>query len=376
MRLKKIFQLIIIICVLSSLGQFSMAQMAMRPFSNTSPWNHPIERNAVYKEVKEMVGISLGLNYNEWTCGFYTAKNSDGTGTLYFQNDMWNILKHGVNIGKMYYKVYNDSNLPIVEAYLRANAHPLPYRPNTTIPWPANFYSTITPGSSDPSWPKAVVLQASKAYFSNTFYIPEGAVPSPDVDGLIAILQPNGMTLDCINAVVCSNGDIVCSMASYVDTSGEGTGLSNGRRASLIPSFAGLIRDGEISSGDIKHALVCLMSATVLKEEALWPAFAWDTNAGYTGSLPMGALLAIPRDINIESIGLTANGKCLAKALQNYGVYVADRGGPGGMSLLAELNARDLRWSGWLQDLNIIIPYLKWVVNNSPLNRGGGGEKR
>ncbi len=105
----------------------------------------------------------------------------------------------------------------------------------------------------------------------------------------------------------------------------------------------------------------------------MWPASAWDTNARYRGSLPMGALLAIPRAIKVDALPLTAPGKVVAHALQNYGMYVADRGGDGGMSVLAELQARDIRWTGQDHDLKVIKEHLQWVSNNSPQNPGGGG---
>ena len=112
---------------------------------------------------------------------------------------------------------------------------------------------------------------------------------------------------------------------------------------------------------------------TILKEAAQWPAVCWDTNAGYSGTLPMGALLAIPQSVNINSLGLTPQGLILARAMQNYGLYVADRGGSGGMTILAELKATDVRWTGQSNDLNIIKQNLKWVSNNSATTPGGGG---
>jgi hypothetical protein len=44
----------------------------------------------------------------------------------------------------------------------------------------------------------------------------------------------------------------------------------------------------------------------------------------------MGALLAIPPDININNLGLSKQGIVIAQAVQDYGIYIIDRGGDGG----------------------------------------------
>ena len=158
----------------------------------------------------------------------------------------------------------------------------------------------------------------------------------------MAVFQPNGLVLDTINTVVTSDGSIVTSMASYVDAKGDGTGWVNGRRASMIPSFAGLIRTGEISSGRIPHALAALAPNSLLKTAAVWPAAAFDRSSNYAGILPMGTLLAIPSTVDIGKLGLSPQGLVIARAAQDFGVYLVDRGG-GGLSFLAELGDPEIR---------------------------------
>jgi len=150
----------------------------------------------------------------------------------------------------------------------------------------------------------------------------------------------------------------------------------NGRRASMLPSFAGLIRRGEISSGRIPHALAVQMSKSLLTQQAMWPAYAFDRNSGYTGTLPMGALLAIPSWVNVDQLPLTATGKVIAHAAQDYGIYVVDRNGGGGMTMLAQLGDPEIRWSGDWSDLSTVTKNLQWVTNNSPTSVGGGGTPR
>jgi hypothetical protein len=71
----------------------------------------------------------------------------------------------------------------------------------------------------------------------------------------------------------------------------------------------------------------------------------------------------------------------IARAAQDFGVYVVDRGGAG-ITILAELGDPDIRWEGrgveppWWKDLEIIKNALQQVTNNSATTRGGGGTLR
>ena len=138
-----------------------------------------------------------------------------------------------------------------------------------------------------------------------------------------------------INTVVMSNGTIIPTMASYITAMGDGTGFSTGRRTSILPSFAGLIRKGEISSGRIPHVLAALAPQSLLEAAAVWPAAAFDRSSHYTGTLPMGSLLAIPPTIDLTKLGLSPQGLVIARAAQVYGVYLVDSGGSG-LTFLAE----------------------------------------
>jgi hypothetical protein len=347
-----VFSLTAIACCRPAEGTRPTGPARVRPFplfSEDSPWRHRIGSGALHVAVPQLESVTLCINYDDrWTSALYAATPSDRTGTLYFSMDTWSMLHRGMP---------NAGNPPDVENSLRMRASPEPL-------YPANPYSTVVAGSADPVWPMDY-HRAIDPYYSRTFSIPGGARPSPDSDGYISVLQPNGWVLDAYAAVVLANGDIVCMMASYVDSAGKGTGWSNGRRASMLPSFAGLIRPGELSSGAIPHVLAGMASPTLLREEARWPAWAFDMRAGYSGSLPMGALLAIPGTVDIGQLPLTAQGKVLARCLQDFGMYIVDRCGNGGLIVLADLNAPDIRWKGSDQDLQIIKRYLHWVSNNS-----------
>lgn len=327
------------------------------PFSSTSPWNYPIGTSATYASVTGLSSLGVGFNYNgEWTSSIVQASDTDPLAPLYWRQDIWSFLANG---GKV------CGNTSTAEQTLKQGE-------TQSILFPANYYSTIaTPDSSQ--WILPADYKAASVSYSSSPRLPKGACASPDTDGLMAVFQPNGMVLDLYEGVVMSDGSIVSAMASYIDAKGDGTGWWNGRRASMLPSFAGLIRTGEITSGVIRHALALQMSPTILKQQAIWPAYAFDRNSGYSGTLPMGALLAIPQTVNVDGLGLSTQGKVVARALQNYGAYVVDRGGSGGMTFLAELGNTEINWSTVSQDLGIIRNQLRWVTNNTAQTPGGGG---
>jgi len=337
------------------------------PFSETSPWNHPIGSGAQFTTVPGLSTFSASINYDDrWTSSIVIAQPSDpeigiSFGPGWGSNSQWAFLDGG---GK------TCGNVRSVELELLRYA-------TLTLPFDGNYYSTLsTP--DDSRWVLPTDYHKASQDYRSTFRFPYGACPSPDSDGLMAVFQPDGWVLDIFAAIVTSDHQVLGTMASYIDARGDGTGWWNGRRASMLPSFAGLIRTGEIASGTIPHALAVQVPSTLLKEQAVWPAYAFDRNAGYSGTLPMGALLAIPPAVDVTQLGLSPHGLAIARAAQNYGVYVVDRGGTG-INVMAELANPEIRWQpsaagpAWWQDISTIKNLLKRVSNNGPANIGGGG---
>jgi hypothetical protein len=335
------------------------------PFSSTSPWNYPIGKLATYADVSGLGNLAVAINYDDrWTASVVIASRRDPVVPVrFYRGDLWKFL---AGPGKV------CGNTPETELALKEASTP-------DVLFPANFYSTIS--SPDSSlWILPPEYKPAATSYWRTAYLPAGSCASPDTDGLMAVFQPNGWVLDLYEGIVLSDNSVIAAMASYVDARGDGTGWWNGRRASMLPSFAGLIRKGEIASGLIPHALAALMAPAMVTHEAVWPAYAFDRNAGYSGTLPIGALLAIPPQVDLDALGLSRQGKVIARAAQTYGVYVVDRGGTGGMTFLAELGNREIHWEGdartlasW-QELLIIKNQLKRVTNNSAQTPGGGGE--
>jgi hypothetical protein len=204
-----------------------------------------------------------------------------------------------------------------------------------------------------------------------------------------------------------------------------GDGRLGAHGGSELSTLGGTIRLGELRPGtQMRHALKVLVdSPTALGLCAgnfnacfTWPAATADSWAAAAGSgygsasdnkntaMKMGALLAIPAGVNINSIGLqSVPGKMLAWTLQNYGAYIVDStGGPGfdiaiedgaagskdtefqsdygfpfdgrlGYITLVDSAGQPTAQAQWVNDVRLIVGALQVVTNNSATSIGGGG---
>jgi hypothetical protein len=104
---------------------------------------------------------------------------------------------------------------------------------------------------------------------------------------------------------------------------------SHGARACGFPLVAGLIRVEEIQSGRIDHALA-LAYPHIRSHYYTPPA---STAQGTTNEalpdrgMPCGMRVQLDPDIDIDSLDLTPAGTIIARALQEYGAFIADYGG-------------------------------------------------
>ncbi len=360
------------------------------PFSQNSPWNMPIGSKAKYGKKETVLG-ALSSNFNNMfgTTQIQIASTSDplvkledntnldytGSNTKY-ENSLWYIANAPSGSPTFCYATSTQDVTAFEDSSVDPTVSGFPYDYN---PW------SVTPVGS---------YVAPSANYSNLFYMPAGICGSPDLDGLTSIIQPppSHFAVDLYAPIVLPNVTpfpIVISSAigTYYDLTGDGTGYWNGRRASMFPTIAGLIRDGEIANGTIPHAV-----AIVVDEDSLtnvngpvWPANSYDqpSSGGYGNCakcLPMGTLLAIPPGIVAAHTFYTAAGLAIATAAQNYGVYIVDagahptNGNPGEVAWLAQLGDPDANGQsqGYL-DLQWIQTQLREITNNSATKIGGGG---
>jgi hypothetical protein len=183
---------------------------------------------------------------------------------------------------------------------------------------------------------------------------------------------------------------------------------------SKLSTLGGAIRLGELRPGQQgpRHAL----KINVFEKMAFyncaddkancfrWPAFVADSRAldnygsinnNTNTAMKMGALLAIPFTVNINSLGLESEpGKQIAWTLQNYGAYIVDSAGGPAITLSVEDGANgskpaefqaDYGFSmegrirdntAWTRDMERLVNVLQVVNNNSATSIGGGGIPR
>ena len=163
-------------------------------------------------------------------------------------------------------------------------------------------------------------------------------------------------------------------------------GARVGSSASGVAGMFGLVRGHEVNVAGYKvqHALQMALDGRgtcgmMLKKQVVWPASSTDgfCNSGDNcrGQIPYGALLALPPSVNIDSLGLSEPGKRLAKAIQDYGIYVVDN------SQCPTLRGDQFIASNVKQaltnDMRKVYPRLRMVLNNdSRQSVAGGGTAR
>jgi hypothetical protein len=152
-------------------------------------------------------------------------------------------------------------------------------------------------------------------------------------DGWADIVDPANNIIYSLFALSNHHGTWRVGLWGWTKLNGRGWGdpahFYQGGRATGIPILGGYIRQKEINDGDImyRHALTMSMPPESLAANPayVFPATSADWDAGAnTGSIPEGALMMLPSDFDVSSLGM----KCLqkvARTLQTYGGYVTDK---------------------------------------------------
>lgn len=175
-------------------------------------------------------------------------------------------------------------------------------------------------------------------------------------------------------------------------------GEADGGKEACLPVQAsligGLIREGEVTGGEIPHAIAMGIPTQWVKgqvgsrvypaDETIVPDGKWvDTNSDgtldtfqvFNGPIPFSTRFAIPPSVDVNALDIPADYKVLAKALQEYGAYIVTDSGnpcywsenPGGLA-----DGEALKTSGWATPMGIIQSHLvavDWIP-------GAGSEGR
>lgn len=117
--------------------------------------------------------------------------------------------------------------------------------------------------------------------------------------------------------------------------------------AAGLPILPGLVRYDEVAAGEIRHALRFTTSET--RREYVWPARHFASDEEGAGYPPMGQRFRLRADFDIS--GFSPELQVILRALQMYGMILADNGSPWFVS-----GVPDDRWDNdMLQELGQVL---------------------
>lgn len=234
-----------------------------------------------------------------------------------------------------------------------------------TVVWAVNAQQdyAIPVHQAAPGGPTRVVRVQD--YFGNPrrfdFYVevpwPAGAVPATGTDKHFCVLDPDGVTSHDFWLLRQVGSEWVAASYSRTRLDGSGWNLfpyelespSNpyGRnpaeaiagvgaaRAVSVALLGGLITEEDVDAGVINHAIGMAVPREFIRRgprvHPADPTNGWyDGDASSTGPLAYSMRFALPRNLDIESLGLSSEWVMVADAWQRKGVFLFDVGGAGG----------------------------------------------
>jgi hypothetical protein len=157
--------------------------------------------------------------------------------------------------------------------------------------------------------------------------IPTEAKPDPEADGHMTVVdEKSGCVYDLYRGR--RSGDSwTARWANALPISSTGVYADGlGTRASGFSAGAGLIWPAELERGHIDHALVFAYPVT-RRNSYVSPATHPDGESTDLAALPMGARVRLDPTLDLSSLGLSRSERVIARALQEYGMVLADTSG-------------------------------------------------
>lgn len=242
------------------------------------------------------------------------------------------------------------------------------------------------------------IVRISGIRLSPDFQPPLGST-GLTADGASVLVQPDGRTAYDVYRLLKVSDTVWTSTSAIVRSDLQGTGVKGGRRAAGISYANGLIRGWEIdeilaSRMDwMPHALSMSIPKEYLKLQpdssdgqlvirtdhlkvtrpvAVWPATQQDNQQWipYSGRIAMGALFALPWDLDIDSLVTGRSARALARTLQRFGVYITDQSSS--WALYVEPSANGTAVLEMQAAWKLLIPHMRRVTSNTAATPGGG----
>jgi hypothetical protein len=196
--------------------------------------------------------------------------------------------------------------------------------------------------------------------------IPPDARPDPSADGHMTVIDLRaGCEYDFWETRY-ENGQLVAGWANSLPLTGTGVyahGYS--ARGSGFGLLGGLIFPNELRVGQIRHALI-FSSPYTKAGGPVAPATESDGQSTSPLALPEGTLVRLDPTLDLSTLNLTPYERTIARALQVYGMYLADHGGEYAVALYA---VNPLSYPGG-QPYNGLLPEDTYVsLADIPLDR-------
>ena len=323
------------------------------------------------------------------------AQNACSTTNDVFMNPFNRQSAHHLPIGTG--ARYAGDNHPATRDWLRANRFAI----NVGGPWGADVVAT---GSSDmvrtvngrPFGPQASVIGLP----TNIRLPRNGLITSIELnrsnnfDGVAVVHDRVAGTTHELYQYDWNNGSPVASIHRRSDIRGLGHGTSPGQRVGMtatgVSMLFGLLRGDQINTPGhpIEHALQMVLPLdrpnecnVMLGMGIILPATTRDGHAGQSGNnsgnIRYGELLALPPNVNLNSLGLSEPGMRLARAIQGYGIRVVDSGGCGAGAIRTDQHVSSHVYNQLWNDIPKIYPHIRVVTNGEwqpGLTAIGGGQ--
>ncbi|MCP3097267.1 hypothetical protein LZ198_00105 [Myxococcus sp. K15C18031901] len=318
----------------------------------------------------------------------YTQGTRDATLQPFRSNSVWNL-----PIGQG--ATYADTTDLATKDFLATSLNGI-----TLTSWANwNQYSHPVSFAADTD-PWATVTDYNDSSRNGAYYVPATAVIADGSDKHMHVINPQKTYLDEAWATT-RQSTTAYSVGRHhtIDLYGSGLGPRAGVRAYGGSAVGGLIRAWETTSthpsytGKIQHAIALAVDRAQLYYSGgwsgydssgygtakgyVWPATEqdWGSESTYKGHVSMGAYFAIPPSVDINAQGLTAEGKMVAQALQDFGAYITDAT-VGCVTFYVEPAAPSAFVNNLRKDAARLRSLLRRVTNNSPSTPNGPGTRR
>jgi hypothetical protein len=194
--------------------------------------------------------------------------------------------------------------------------------------------------------------------------IPDFAEPDPEGDGTMVIIDmAAGCEYDFWQAVKGNDETWSASWGNAIKIESDGIfqkGLSARGSGFAVP--AGMIWPDELADGEINHALVFSYDHTKAGGPVP-PATESDGTSLRADAIPEGALVQLDPDLDLNSLELTSYEKTIAKALQEYGMFLVDDGGGVQLQAISPLSVKDNPYKDILPENDYVY------LDNIPVER-------